>query len=142
MTITLILLALIAIAALGFHLHKRMGQIRERRIKDNEHETAVVIWTFARDLKTQLDGVIREGSGVISFNNIRVPHGPGYHLTLELAGFDFRIHGLPERLAKSGRLSFFIDKSLTLRASERNGEPASTDDPEYSEDADDKPENM
>jgi hypothetical protein len=142
MAIIYLLLALIALAAIGFYVHKRMGEIRERRIKENEYNTAVTLWTFARDMKVQLDEVIRGGTGVISFNNIRVPHGPGYKLTLELAGFDFRIHGLPERLNRSGRLSFYIDKSLTLRAAERNGENATEHDTEYTDGSKDESENM
>lgn len=134
MGIALIIVAVVAIAAAGLHLYKRMCQVRERRMKQNEYDTAVVIWTFARDLKVQLDEAIREGNGVLSFSSIRVPHGPGYKLTLELAGFDFRVHGLPERAGRSGRLSFYIDRTLTLRAAERNGETATEDDSEYTGD--------
>lgn len=142
MAIIYVLLALIALAALGFYFYKRMGELRERRLKENEYNTAVVLWTFARDMKLQLDEVIRGGTGVISFNNIRVPHGPGYKLTLELAGFDFRLHGLPEKFNRSGRLSFYIDKSLTLRAAERHGENATEDDTEYTGDNKDESEEI
>lgn len=131
MAIILIPLAVIGLGALGFYIYKQIGKMRERRLKENEQNTSVVLWTFARDMKSQLDEVTHEGTGVLSFNNIRVPHGPGYKLMLELAGFDFRIHGIPEKLDRSGRLSFYIDKSLTLRAGQRNGEKATEDDPEY-----------
>lgn len=131
MEIIFVIVALIVIGALGLHLYKRMGQIRERRLKENEYNTAVVMWTFARDLKLQMDEVVREGTGLLSFSNIKIPHGPGYNLTLEINGFDFRLYGLPERLERSGRLSFYINKSMTLRAGERNGEKATEDDPEF-----------
>ena len=54
---------------------------------------------------------------------------------LFLAGYNFKIYGVPAIYNRSGRLSFFIDNSMTLRASDRSGEEATGEDAEYTGDS-------
>ncbi|MEW6213093.1 MAG: hypothetical protein AB1631_32520, partial [Acidobacteriota bacterium] len=58
----------------------------------------------------------------------------GYRVTIEFIGLNFRIHALPEQYARSGRLSFFIDDSLMLRAADHKGGRAHEGDEEYTGD--------
>ncbi|HET9529306.1 MAG TPA: hypothetical protein VFQ92_03070 [Blastocatellia bacterium] len=135
MAIILVILAIVFLAGLALHAYKRLGQMREQRIRENEYNTAVILWDFARIIKSHLDDTVRAGTGVLDFSKILVPHSQGYRVTLELAGYNFKIYGVPSMYNKSGRLSFFIDKSMTLRASDRNGEEATGEDAEYTGDS-------
>lgn len=131
MWILLVSGGLLVAATLSLFLYKRILQLRERRILDNEYNTAVMIWDFAKFVKSLTDEMIRRRSEVLDFTNITVPHGIGYKISLELCGPRFRVVGTPERYTKTGRLSFYTDNTLTVRAADRSGEPASEDDPEY-----------
>ncbi len=52
-----------------------------------------------------------------------------YKFELEIAGDKFEISATPKTYGKSGRRSFFIDNTGTLRGADHRGEPANTDDP-------------
>lgn len=131
MVIILIILAAIFLIALGLRVYKRIVQMREARMAENEYNTAVALWSFARVVKSNIDDALRQGSGVLDFTKIMVPHCQGYHVTLELAGYNLRVCGAPVKHNRTGRLSFFIDNSLVLRAADRLGEAASDHDSEY-----------
>ncbi len=46
---------------------------------------------------------------------------------------EFRVSAVPQRYGKSGKRSFFIDQTAVLRGADRNGEPATVDDPPIDE---------
>jgi hypothetical protein len=127
----LLILTIIFVAGLALHAFKRLSQLREERIRENEYNTAVTLWEFARLVKSNLDNMARKGIDVLDFSKIFVPHSHGYKVTLELSGYNFIVRGVPSQPRRSGRLSFYIDNSMTLRASVRNGENASAEDAEY-----------
>jgi hypothetical protein len=131
MEIILVILALVFIAALGLHAYKRLRHKREERMGENEYSAAVTLWNYGRTVKSQIEETMRQRTGVIDFYKITVPHSPGYRVSLELAGYRFRIYAVPERYNRTGRLSFYIDDRITVRALDRGGQPASQDDPEY-----------
>lgn len=131
MVIILIILAALFVIALGLHIYKRIVQMREARMDENEYNAAVALWGFARIVKINIEDALRQGSGVLDFTKIMVPHCQGYRITLELAGYNLRVKGLPDRHNRTARLSFYIDNSLVLRAADRLGEPATETDPEY-----------
>ena len=131
MTIILLVLAVIVVAALGLHAHKRIRELQKQRVAENEYNTAVVVWTYARLVKSQIDDSLRHSTGVIDFTNMTVPHSTGYNVSMELTGFSFRVHAAPQRYNRTGKLSFYVDNSLTVRASDRGGETATDADAEY-----------
>ncbi len=131
MEFALIIIALIFLVALGLHIHKVIQRRQAQRIVDNEYNVAVVLWEFGRSLRGFLETARRNGNSVIAFNEITIPHSTGYRLTLELAGYRFRVYGLPDLYNRTGRLSFLIDDTLTVRASDRNGDLAKEEDEEY-----------
>src|SRR3984893_6735764 len=116
MTTILIILAAIFIAAMALHLYKQMNLRADRRQRENEYNTAVLLWTYAREVRAQIDQATRRGAGVLDFTNLSVPHSQGYQVSIELSGPKFRIHAAPIRHGRSGKLSFFTDNSLTVRA--------------------------
>lgn len=127
----LIILALIAITAVSIYAWNRFEHAREKRLLEREYNTAVALWYFARDVKNEMTEMMRQRIDVLDFRKITVPHSQGYRALIELIGFNFRIHALPEQHGKGGRLSFFIDNSLTLRAADHKGERANEQDEEY-----------
>jgi hypothetical protein len=131
MVIILITLTAIFLLAIGLHVYKRLIQMREARMAENEYNTAVALWSFARVVKSNIDEAVRRGSGVLDFTKIMVPHCQGYRVTLELAGYNLSVCGAPVKHNRTGRLSFFIDNSLVLRAADHQGRAASDQDPEY-----------
>jgi hypothetical protein len=100
-------------------------------MSDNAYNTALTLWNFARVIKDQLDEVGRGKADVIDFTNISVPAGTGYNVCLELAGYGFRLHAVPERYDRTGRVSLYVDNALTVRAWDRGGDNATAEDPEY-----------
>ena len=131
MVIILIILTSVFLVAIGLHVYKRVVQMREARMAENEYNTAVALWSFARVVKSNIDEALRQGSGVLDFTKIMVPHCQGYHVTLELAGYTLRVCGVPVKHNRTGRLSFFIDNSLVLRAGDHLGQSATDQDLEY-----------
>ena len=131
MVIILIILAAVFLIALGLHVYKRVLAMREARMAENEYNAAVALWSFARVVKSNIEDALRQGSGVLDFKKIMVPHCQGYHIRLELAGYNLRVCGEPVKHNRSARLSFFIDNSLVLRAADHMGAPATDQDPEY-----------
>jgi hypothetical protein len=53
-----------------------------------------------------------------------------YKIELTASGDKFEATATPKTYGKSGRRSFFIDESGTLRAADRKGQPATSADPE------------
>lgn len=53
----------------------------------------------------------------------------GYRIELNAAGEKFDVTATPKEYGKSGRLSFFLDESGTIRAADHKGKPASASDP-------------
>ena len=135
MTIVLLILAAIFVGVLGLHGYKQFKIRQQRRIDENEYNTAVTLWEFARALKHQLDVAIQNSNGVLDFTGITVPHGQGYTISLELIGTYFRVYAVPARYNKTGRLSFLTDNTLSVRASDRSGQHATSDDGEYQGDS-------
>src|SRR5262249_24222137 len=110
---------------------KRRGM---KKMSDNAYNTALTVWNFARLIKDQIDNVSRGRAEVIDFTNISVPTGTGYNVCLELAGYGFRIHAVPEKYDRTGRVSLYVDNALTVRAWDHCGRNASAEDPEYTGD--------
>lgn len=52
-----------------------------------------------------------------------------YRFELEIAGDRFEVSATPKTYGKTGRRSFFIDNTGTIRGADHKGEPANTDDP-------------
>lgn len=131
MTIILIIVAAAVLILLGWYGYRFYKGRLERRMSDNEYNTAVTLWEFAKQIKTEIDQVMRSGKGVLNFTNITVPSSAGYRVSLELIGAYFRVHAVPVRYAKTGRLSFVADTTLTVRAADHQGRAASIEDDEY-----------
>ena len=131
MAIVLVILASIFVIALGLHAYKQLLQRRLQRMVENEYNVAVTLWNYGRLVKNQLDETVRQRAGVIDFYKITVPHSPGYRVVLELSGYRFRVYAVPEKYHRTGRLSFYLDNEVTVRASDHAGEPAGEQDPEY-----------
>ena len=135
MAIVLVILAAVFVGVLGVHSYKQYQLRQERRMNENEYNAAVTSWEYARVVKGSIDAAIRKGTGVLDFTNIKVPHTQGYEISLELIGAYFRVYAVPARYNKTGRLSFLTDNTLSVRASNRSGQPATTEDGEYQSDA-------
>lgn len=135
MVITLVIVALVFLCALALHAYKQLQIRRERRMNENEYHTAVKLWTYARLVREQIADAMHQGRGVLDFTAITVPHGQGYRVSLELIGTYFRVHAVPYIYNRTGRLSFVTDTTLSVRAADRAGNPASSDDPEYEGDS-------
>jgi len=131
MAIVLVILASIFVIALGLHAYKQLMQRRLQRMVENEYNAAVTLWNYGRLVKSQLDETVQQRVGVIDFYKITVPHSPGYRVALELSSYRFRVYAVPERYHRTGRLSFYLDNEVTVRASDRAGERAGEQDPEY-----------
>src|SRR4030095_3919076 len=134
MAIVLVILAAIFVAVLGVHSYKQYKLRLERRMNENEYNAAVTSWEYARMVKDAVDTAIRQGSGVLDFTKITVPHTQGYQISLELIGAYFRVYAVPARYNRTGRLSFLTDNTLSVRASNRSGQPATAEDGEYQSD--------
>jgi hypothetical protein len=136
MAIVLVLLAAVFVGVLGVHGYKQFKISRQRQMNENEYNAAVTLWEFARVVKQEIDGAIGLGAGVLDFTNITVPHTKGYAVSLELIGAYFRIYAVPARYNRTGKLSFLTDNTLSVRASDRAGQQATSEDGEYKGDAD------
>ena len=53
----------------------------------------------------------------------------GYNVALIAAGDKYTVVVTPKEYGKTGRRSFFMDETGIIRAADRNGEPATADDP-------------
>jgi hypothetical protein len=131
MAIVLVILAAAFVGVLGAHGYKQYKSRQQRQISDNEYNVAVTVWEFACTVKEQIDGAIRQDTGVLDFTKITVPHSPGYVISLELIGAYFRVYAVPSRYNRTGKLSFLTDNTLSVRASDRAGQQATSDDGEY-----------
>lgn len=131
MVIILVILALVFVCALGLHAYKQLQIRRAQRMSQNEYNTAVKLWEYARLVREQIGESVRQGKGVLDFTRITVPHSPGYRVSIELVGTYFRVYAVPNRYNRTGRLSFVTDTTLSVRAADRQGNPASADDAEY-----------
>ncbi|MBI3654420.1 MAG: hypothetical protein HY231_25610 [Acidobacteria bacterium] len=131
MNLSLIILAVIAGAAIAFIITQQLRQLREKRILGNEFNAAMVLGKYARRLKNHLEESRKQGYAKIDFQKLSVPNSPGYKLSLELSGYVFKVHGIPRVHKKTGRLSFYIDNSLTVKAGDRGGQYASESDNEF-----------
>lgn len=136
MAIVLVMIvAAVFIGVLGVHGYKQFRLRQQHQMSENEYNAAVTLWEFGRSVKDRVDRTIREGSGVLDFTTITVPHSQGYQISLELIGAYFRVYAVPSRYNRTGRLSFLIDNTLSVRASDRAGQKATSEDGEYRGDA-------
>ena len=131
MAIVLVILAAVFVGVLGAHAYRQFKTRQQRRMGENEYHTAIIVWEYARLVKHQVDAAIRQGAGVLDFTRITVPHSQGYRISLELIGGYFRIYAVPARYNRTGRLSFLTDNTLSVRASDRAGQQATSEDAEY-----------
>ena len=131
MTIIMIILAAAVLITVGLYGYRYYQERLEQRMADSEYNTAVTLWEFAKQIKAEIDRAMRGGAGVLSFTNITVPSSAGYKVSLELMGAYFRVHAVPARYARTGRLSFVADTTLTVRAADHQGQSASIEDEEY-----------
>ena len=136
MAIVLVILAAVFVGVLGVHGYKQIKIRQQRQISENEYNAAVTLWEFARVVKEQIDVAIRQGAGVLDFTKLSVPHTQGYQISLELIGVYFRVYAVPARYNRTGKLSFLTDNTLSVRASDRAGQQATSEDGEYKGDAD------
>lgn len=135
MVIILVTAALVFVCALGLHGYKQLQNRRAQRMSQNEYATAVKLWEYARLVREQIDDAIHQGKGVLDFTAITVPHSQGYRVSLELIGTYFRVYAVPSKYNRTGRLSFVTDTTLSVRAADRAGNPASSEDVEYTGDS-------
>lgn len=135
MPIVLVILAAMFVSVLCVHGYKQFKIRQQRQMSANEYNAAVTLWEFARLVKEHIDGAIRQGTGVLDFTTISVPHTQGYNVSLELIGAHFRVYAVPVRYDKTGKLSFLTDNTLSVRASDRAGQQATSEDGEYKGDA-------
>jgi len=135
MAIVLVILASVFVGVLGVHAYKQFKVRQLRRMRENEYNTAVTLWEYARLVKDKIDASISQGSGVLDFTNITVPHSQGYKISLELIGAYFRIYAVPVTYNGTGTLSFLTDNTLSVRASDRFGQQATSEDGEYRSDS-------
>ncbi|MEK6324016.1 MAG: hypothetical protein AABN33_20430 [Acidobacteriota bacterium] len=135
MAIVLVILAAVFVGVLGVHTYKQYNVRQQRRMNENEYNAAVTLWEYARLVKDKIDTAIRQGTGALDFTKITVPHTQGYKISVELIGAYFRIYAVPAKYNRTGRLSFLTDNTLSVRASDRSGQPATTEDGEYQSDA-------
>jgi hypothetical protein len=132
MAIVLVMIvAAVFVGVLGVHFYKQFRLRQQHQMSENEYNAAVTLWEFGRVVKDRVDGTVREGTGVLDFTSITVPHSQGYEISLELIGAYFRIYAVPSRYNRTGRLSFLIDNTLSVRASDRGGQQATSEDGEY-----------
>ncbi len=131
MSLVLIILAVISMAAIAFIVTQQLQQMREKRILGNEYNAAVVLGKYARTLKNHLDESKKQGYAKIDFQKLAIPQSPGYKVSLEISGYFFKVHSIPKVHRKTGRLSFYIDNSLTVKASDRGGQFATEKDNEF-----------
>jgi hypothetical protein len=125
------LVSIILLGWLGWFGRRYLERRRAKRMSDNAYNTALTLWNFARVIKDQLDEVGRGKVDVIDFTKISVPAGTGYNVCLELAAYGFRLHAVPERYDRTGKISLYVDNALTVRAWDRGGENATAEDPAY-----------
>jgi hypothetical protein len=135
MAIVLVILAAVFVGVLGVHGYKQFKIRQQRQMNENEYNAAVTVWKFARVVKEHIDGAIRQGTGVLDFTRITVPHTQGYEISLEMIGAYFRVYAVPARYNRTGKLSFLTDNTLSVRASDRMGQQATSEDGEYKGDA-------
>jgi hypothetical protein len=131
MAIVLVILAIVFVGVLGVRGFKQFKITQQHQISENEYNAAVTLWEFARVVKGEVDGAIRQGAGVLDFTKITVPHSKGYKISLELIGAYFRVYAVPARYCRTGKLSFLTDNTLSVRASDRAGQQATSEDGEY-----------
>ena len=131
MIIVLVIIAVAFLAILGSFAYKRLKEANEQRMTENEYNAAVTLWNYARLVRSQIDEAVRQGTGVIAFYKITVPHSPGYKVSLELMGHSFHVYAIPDKYNKTGRLSFYSDNTITVRASDCGGRRATEKDMEY-----------
>jgi len=131
MAIVLVILAAVFVGVLVVHAYRQFKIRQLRRMSENEYHTAVVVWEYGRLVKQQVESAVRRGTGVLDFSKITVPHSPGYRISLELIGGYFRVYAVPSRYKRTGRLSFLTDNTLSVRASDRAGQQATSEDAEY-----------
>jgi hypothetical protein len=129
--ITLIIIAGVFVCALGLHAYKQFQTRRARRMSLNEYNTAVTLWEFARMVREQIHAAVLRSHGVLDFATITIPHSRGYRVSLELIGTYFRVYAIPNKYNRTGRLSFVTDTTLSVRAADHAGKPASAEDEEY-----------
>jgi hypothetical protein len=136
MTEILLFILLPSVAALSLWLFVRhkLRLNRERQISRNEYDTAVSLWTFAKALRTEMDQMAGGDVTILDFTKIQIPNGAGYTISLELSAQGFTLHALPKKYSKTGMVSFYTDRTLTVRALDHAGAPGSVEDPEYMSD--------
>ena len=104
-------------------------------MNENEYNAAVTLWEFGKFVKVEIESATKRGGGVLDFTNITVPHTRGYQISLELVGIYFRLHAVPTKYNRTGKLSFLTDNTLSVRASDRVGQQATSEDAEYDGDS-------
>jgi hypothetical protein len=135
MVIVLLILATVFVGVLAAHTYKQYKIRQQRQMSENEYHAAVTLWEFGKFVKAEIDASVRRGSGVLDFTSITVPHTRGYRLSLELIGGHFRLYAVPTKYNRTGKLSFLTDNTLSVRAADRPGQQATSEDAEYKGDA-------
>lgn len=131
MAIVLIILTAVFLGVLGVHAYKQFKLRQQQRIRENEYNAAVTLWEYARLVRENVDAAFRVSGGVLDFTRITVPHSRGYRISLELIGAYFRVYAVPAKYNWTGKLSFLTDNTLSVKAADRAGNQATSEDEEY-----------
>jgi len=135
MVIVLLILATVFVGVLAAHTYRQFKIRQQSQMSENEYAAAVALWEFGKFVKVEIESASRRGGGVLDFTNITVPHTRGYQISLELVGVYFRLYAVPTKYNRTGKLSFLTDNTLSVRASDRIGQQATSEDAEYKGDA-------
>lgn len=128
MVIGFILLSSMAVAGVAVYAFQQVKRRREQRIRTNENKAAMTIRDYARAVKSHFEESKRKEVGTIEYQRIAVPTSSGYQLSIELSAQSFRIYGVPKAHNRTGRLSFYTDNSLIVKAADKSGDFASAQD--------------
>src|SRR5437868_14692060 len=78
MAVILIILAAAVLILVGWYGFRFYQERLEQRMCENEYDTAVVLWEFAKRIKGEIDQAMRGSKGILDFTNITVPSSDGY----------------------------------------------------------------
>ena len=131
MNCIIILMGAVVLVCSLFLIKRYLKLQSDKKIKENQENIAATLIKYSNHIRKYTDKVSRHKQWIIQYDDIRIPPSRGYRVTIELRGLAFRVSATPEIYDKTGRLSFYIDQTLVIRALDKSGEAASQNDPEY-----------
>ena len=94
---------------------------------------AELIYFKAKQRYAELDELIKLGGVSLQLNN-GVVNGYRFAVTLNSEGKGFVVTAVPVTYGRTGRLSFYADQTLLIRAEDKSGQPASATAVPYTSD--------